>query len=582
MFALLLAVPLGVVAAGSLWVVGVARRAIASQCAQASSSAEEAFGASGCTGGGFFARHKVFLVVFGVTTLIWLGFFLVCYPGIFSKDSADVIAMMSGAPIGDRAFRYTGLNDHHPLLYSFFNGIILKVGEVVGLAFEARIAMVSFSHMVCLAASCSYCTSVLHRLTRSRMMVLVCVLFFAFDPLIAFYSVTVWKDVLFGAALLALLSLSVKIITSPDGYEAKRARFIPFLLLTASCMLLRSNGIVVGLAVIICVALFVNGGALRRAAWASGVCALIVFALVKGPLCWVLSVQPAHFAESVSLPLQQIGCTVAEGGSISDEQKAFLDQIMPWEEFGSSYDPQSVNGIKFNAAFNDAFLESHKADFFRTWIELGLQNPGAYLRAWCGLTECYWYVNGPTWYLGDVGYDVDGDGRGEGADRPSWLVSPQTLYAFCETYITVFEPLFKPASLAWTVLFLLMAGCWFRSRASIVSSIPLVMYWATFLIAAPATDFRYVFPILLCVPLVVASLVLLPSASREDDASGDRASSGEEALDVLQGSIGAVDADAMQPFAQHVQSVGSAIRLQAFDAAHLRVERTVAGRDGWV
>ena len=56
-----------------------------------------------------------------------------------------------------------------------------------------------------------------------------------------------------------------------------------------------------------------------------------------------------------------------------------------------------------------------------------------------------------------------------------------------------------------------------RRRIGLVVTLALVTYWATYLVAAPAADFRYSFPLLLSIPLVL-SLLLIPfgTPSSED------------------------------------------------------------------
>ncbi len=465
----------------------------------------------------FLRRHTVFLFVFALTFFVWLVVYLICFPGIFSADSADIIHMVTGEPFESGSFRYSGLNDHHPLLYAFLNWLILSISGLCGAPLELAVGLLSFIHMVCLALSCAYCASTLYSLTGSRWTVILCVLVLSFNPLVALYAVTVWKDILFGALVLALLCSTVRLLRFPERYQARWCRIIPWSLLLAACMLMRSNGLVIALVLAIGVIALVWRSSLRQMAIVAFVCALAVFVMVKGPVSWALEVESAHFAEGVSLPLQQIARTVAEGGDLSQEQEDVLQAIVPFDAMKETYDPWSANGVKFNDAFDDAFLELHKDEFLRTWLEVGLQNPGAYLRAWCDLTNCYWSVNGFTWYLSGVGYDSNGDGEKESMNLIPWLASPSNLVSFCDRYISVFQPLFKPGFLAWFALFSLVVFVLQRRRIGLVVTLALVTYWATYLVAAPAADFRYSFPLLLSIPLVL-SLLLIPfgTPSSED------------------------------------------------------------------
>lgn len=203
--AVLLTIPLFFLFAALVWVVNIIREV---QVSRASGAVEQ----ESCTGAsevmdqyflGFRERHKIFLVVFAITFLVWFVVYLICYPGIFSADSSDIIRMVSGAPFESSSFRYSGLNDHHPLLYSFLSWLILSASELCGASLEFSVGLLSFFHMLCLALSCSYCASTLYAVTGSKWTIVLCVLALSFNPLVALYAITVWKDVLFGSFSLA-------------------------------------------------------------------------------------------------------------------------------------------------------------------------------------------------------------------------------------------------------------------------------------------------------------------------------------------------------------------------------------------
>lgn len=479
-----------------------------------SAAAERAVKEACPSGGGskdersFFLRHRLFLGVLAVTLVVWGAVFVVCFPGITSKDTMDILNMvMGGGPVSDRSFRYDGLNDHHPLLYAAVYWMVLKAGALFGASMTTSVALLSLFHLACLALSCAYCASTAYALTRSKAALIFVCLFLTFDPLVALYSITAWKDVLFAAVVLSLVSLSLRMASSPGGYAERPVRLLPFGLLLAACALLRSNGAVVAMVIGVGMVLLMPPDRRRKAVACAGACALAAFLIVKGPAAWALGVQPAHFAEAVALPIQQIGRTVSEGGAIGQEQQDAIERIIPLDAIEEAYDPRSSNGIKFDEQFDDASLEADKAGFLKTWAHVGLSNPGPYLRAWCALTECYWSLNGSTWYFSNVGYDFDQDGSNDAEPLLSAGAKPSHLFAFAGVYLDAFALLFQPAALGWSMLFALLCFWAFRSRAAAFATLSLVAYWLTFFVAAPANDFRYIFPLMVCAPLILVFLI---------------------------------------------------------------------------
>ena len=85
--------------------------------------------------------------------------------------------------------------------------------------------------------------------------------------------------------------------------------------------------------------------------------------LITDPLCSALGIQKAHFAEAVSIPLQQMARVVADDGTISEADTELLNAILPLEQVKECYDETTPNAVKFAPDFNDAYLESHKDEW---------------------------------------------------------------------------------------------------------------------------------------------------------------------------------------------------------------------------
>ena len=73
-------------------------------------------------------------------------------------------------------------------------------------------------------------------------------------------------------------------------------------------------------------------------------------------------IQSAHFAESISIPLQQIAYTAKSNDSL-DEEHEFFENIISVEEMKKLYVKNSADEVKFSPNFNDNFLDTHKFEF---------------------------------------------------------------------------------------------------------------------------------------------------------------------------------------------------------------------------
>lgn len=136
--------------------------------------------------------------------LLWSFFLLTLYPGIASTDSVDVMKMALGLPFESDHFRYDSLNNHHPAFYVLMNWGALNLGALLGLGEIGQVACAASLHMLVLAICCSWATAKLAGMYRSKGLTVFLLLFFLCNPLIALYSISIWKDVVFAALFLVV------------------------------------------------------------------------------------------------------------------------------------------------------------------------------------------------------------------------------------------------------------------------------------------------------------------------------------------------------------------------------------------
>ena len=105
---------------------------------------------------------------------------------------------------------------------------------------------------------------------------------------------------------------------------------------------------------------------------------LIILALVlfvKYPCMNVYEIKQADFAESVSIPVQQLACVVARGESLTDEQRETLSHYMDLEQVASLYQPDVSDPIKnLIRSTSGTYLDSHKGEFLSLWFSIGLSH----------------------------------------------------------------------------------------------------------------------------------------------------------------------------------------------------------------
>ena len=443
---------------------------------------------------------------FAVIWLCYLFFFLLYYPGCTSTDSDDVLKMALGLPFESDHFRYDSLNNHHPVAFVALVSLFTRLGAAVA-DVEFGVALYSLFQMTAVALACAYCARWVYRRSGRKAAFFACLVFFVLNPLIARYAVTLWKDVLFAAALLVFSIASFEVLRTRGRWLTEKRHAVLYGAALILTVLFRNNGIFVVATLLLCW----RDGRKKAIFGIGGGC--LAFVLVFQTIGFgVLDVSSGHFSESVSIPLQQMARSIVEEGKITDEQADFIQNILPLDRIEELYRPDTPNALKFAPDFNDEFLDGHKVEFLLVWFQMMPANAESYLAAWLNETVGYWYVGMESWLVTDPGYFLSEPSQAvPGHSLLPFEVGPDSIfhgYRPTDILQEAVPPLCNAASLSWLAVFALVVQVCFRRKMTVGALVPFVVFWATFLIAAPiSNEFRYFFALHLAVPFVLACLL---------------------------------------------------------------------------
>ena len=433
----------------------------------------------------------------GIVMLGYLFYYFVFFPGLMTGDSFACYVRAAGiAPISNQ----------QPVVYQLLLAAFVAFGGLFGDP-NAGIAFFTLFQALAMASIFGYSLYWMRRRGCPRPVLWALALWFGCSPLHGMYAVTVWKDVPFGGVLL-LLTLFLADVVRTDGRNLLRWQgTVHFVLLCLAAAFLRNNG----LYLLVCV--FVVAGVQMRKHWKRLVplflALLVGIGVVQGPVYALCGYAQSPFAESLAIPLQQMARVVSREGVISEEQAAYLDELLPLETQREAYWAFTADRIKFHADFDDEFLEANKGGFFSTWFGMLFPNFKEYCVAFLMETAGYWRLGTTNWIVaeGIVGY---GDTYGIEPANLSERVFGTDLQPEIQLWVErqqedkLFGPLYNIAAMVWLVLFacaLLFARGQGRSALFLV---PLLALWATTMIAAPTyCELRYLYAFFTAAPAVV-------------------------------------------------------------------------------
>lgn len=449
----------------------------------------------------FRNKRRFFVIAFLTVWSIYLLSLLSNFPGLYSVDSNDVFNQAMGTSHWSLWHRYEGLSNHHPVAYTMLVRLCIQGGMsisdgniIVGLVIYsiAQITLVSLMY--------AWAISWLNKKRIRKSFVVFALVFFSCNPIILCYSVTMWKDVLFSSGILviSLLLFELAYISKREigALETIIKPLVSLFFFLLMISLLRSNGLIT--AVVIYFGLLIVMRRFRKIISAMTLMLVLIVLFIQGPIYNALGAQPAHFSETVAIPLQQLSAVVVNDGSIDSESRETLDRIVPFETIKDKYQAHASNGVKFAEDFNDDYLDTHKADFIKAWVFTMPANLKTYVKAWINETSGYYQPFSSAHVL-RVGKII--------ADN----VKSVSLLPLLPHYLQVNEiidampALASAGTLFWILIMSVVVTCWTYKQGRIVCMLlpylPYLILVVVLLVAVPIKyDFRYVYSLMLAIP----------------------------------------------------------------------------------
>lgn len=441
----------------------------------------------------------------------WLPYFLTYYPGLMTGDSFACLVRAAGwAPI----------NNQQPVLYQIFLRVFYWAGNLLG-SINRGVALYSLTQLLLMASVLGYALSWCRRRGCPMPYLWGTALFFALNPIYGKYAVTMWKDVLFGGAVLCLTLFLADTAEKRGENLLTRGGMVHFALVSFAVAFLRNNGVYVLLFAFVILA--VSCRVRIKKIGPVLLAALAVILAVQGPVYRAAGIPQNRFDESAAVPLQQMARVAVKDGRMSERERTFLNRVMPIEAIKESYDPFTVDPIKFSHEFDYTYLARNKREFFRDWAGMFAKNGKEYTVAHLMLTLGYWHIGTGNWVVapgitpwGDETYGI----------VPYNLFGTLTgvnLKPYIENWNDDLER-FAPTGMSnnigvavWLTAFLAVYALARRKYGCLPALAPAVGLWLTTMVAAPTyCEFRYVFSIFLCAPFL-SFLVLKKSRSGASD-----------------------------------------------------------------
>lgn len=435
---------------------------------------------------------KEFIVIMSIILFGNFLYFIRFFPAIMSPDSYYVIHY---------ANNYI-LSDFHTFGHTWFFGIFFHLGKVLFNNLNTAVAFSIIIQMICISILFTIVIKYLYNKGLSKKICLLISFIYGFTPLFGHYSVTLWRDVMFGTAFAPLFISLYEIVTNKKNNKGNLVLFTICILII---MFFRNNGIYIFIFTIPFLIIFLKD----KRKMMSIICTtlLIFYFIIKGPIFNYFNVERSKTAEAYSIPLQQMARVVALDYKITGNDKKFLENLWEYNKVATSY--RNITSDPIKTITNNDFLRNNKKDFIKTYLSLLMKHPKVYIEAYMMETIGYWYPDIIYWATGGESKGIFEEEKVYNIPlTPSWY---NKIIDYTTSRSLPLSNILWSVGLSFIILLISSFITAFYNKKILLCYVPLFGLWLSIMAATPVfCELRYVYglftslPLLILIPLITA------------------------------------------------------------------------------
>lgn len=417
--------------------------------------------------------------------------FKAVYPGVLTSDSINQLEQIMGH----------SYSNHHPYYHTQIIHLWIGIGLQLFGNINQAVALYSVFSICVLALCFVYVTATVYRITGSRVAAVALWLWYLVMPFHIMYSMTMWKDVLFGAAVAGFVTA---ICRELRGIGNRKANTTVIIVTAFGVCLLRSNGWPVFLlSVLVFAVLFRKEHRRMLAALIVVLCASYV---LMHPVLKVRNVSPTETIEALSVPAQQIARVIADGKPLTEGERVLLEEVVDVDRIPGAYNCGIADPVKdlVTEKGNQEYIAQHRQEFVKLYAALGVRYPLTYLKAWIDETRGYWNA-GYSYWRWNTGVLDNGLGI-ERTVRSQKVMDSLQMYLHAWESRLLLQPFVSIGLYVWLLLLCLYKALVRGDSCAVYVVVPVLGVVASLLAATPVyTEFRYAYAVFCGLPLIAGT-----------------------------------------------------------------------------
>ena len=437
-------------------------------------------------------KKWIFIGTFIIVLLSRIPFFLATYPGLLTPDSISEMKEI--------ICTNCTLSNRHPLIHLLFMYIPYQIGINIFHDVNQAVALATFTQVVVTTLLISYIITYLYKNNVKKTYIVLSLLFYTFLPIHGYYSVTLWKDIMFSYLMVILIIITCELYKKYFSNKSfTKKDLIIFIILSLLVVLFRNNAIYAY--VLFAMVLVIVFRKQAKKIIISTMVVIVTYYIILYPFFNFIGVKRSPSAEYIAIPLQQIGRMAYKDVKFTEKEKALISKVIDVNILKEDYYPANVDSIKFDKRYNSKYFDNHKSDYLKLWFSLVLKHPSVATEAYLTSTVGYWYPGIRIWNAGrgveKNKYGIKEQPKGNKTINNIILSSDDK-----QKDIYLLNMFLAPAFGFWILLALLFASMK-KQKEKLVIFAPLLGIWITMMIASPVYgEYRYVYSMLLAIPVL--------------------------------------------------------------------------------
>ena len=448
------------------------------------------------------------LILWAIIFACWIPCLLAYWPGVFSYDMPNVLPQGGAQPY----------SNFQPLVYTLFVQGLYALVQAGGN--QAGTLLVSIVQMLLMSLIFAGIVWRLNRIRVHPALRLICLLWFALYPPNAVFALVQVKDTLFAGVFALVTLFLIELAREPERFFANKRQPALFGVLLLLLCLLRTNGALALILLILFVVLFL------RKVWKGYMkkllvplcCAVIAFFALTQALFPALGVVANSTHAMLSAPTQMMAYTyIRHAAEFTPEERSVISNTM-LVDINGEYNPRLADPIIDYT--RDWLTDPYTNGFIKVWARVGLRYPADYVNAFLTLNLQSWFPGSdfPDRYSQRQYIETN--------IYPDWgIVRESKAPALLDAYegiatrtdwqhIPVLSLLFDTGAPLWFALFGVALSAFRRRKRDLLVFLLPVCLWITIMFG-PVTNGRYMYPLFVCFPLWIVVFLAARKDTRE-------------------------------------------------------------------